>query len=148
MKKVTNSIIAYGMWFVDIALAFWLFYFSRTAYLGIFALFYKTGNSGYANMVSFLDKAFMIVLGLTWLTFMIIVEEYFRLGIQKGTLVNRFAKITGPVLLCIFVVDLIVFWLEGIGSGNWLRWLILAGELGIGIALVVFAKSASLSKTS
>lgn len=128
------------------ALAFWLCYISRSAYLGIFALSYEKRGWSYGKLVGFLDKAFIIVLGVGWLIFMIIVEEYFRLGALKGDLLKRFARITGPVLVCTFVVDLILFWLQGIGSGNWLRWLILAGELGIGIVLLVFAKSTSTNE--
>ncbi len=91
-------------------------------------------------MVDFLDKAFIIILGLTWLALMVIIEEYFRNGVQKGDLFKRIARMTGPILLCIFVVDLLMFWLEGVRAGNWIRWLILAGELGIGLALLAYAK--------
>jgi len=140
MKKVTNNVIATGMWIVDLALAFWLFYISRDAFLGILALFYKKGDWEYSKLVSFADKAFMLILGLSWLAFMIIVEEYLRAGVQKNDLLKRFARVTGPVILSIFVVDLILFWLEGISGGNWLRWLILAAELGVGLAIYLFAK--------
>jgi hypothetical protein len=146
MKKVINYAIAYGMWIADLMLAFWLAYLSRTDFLGILALFYKKGQWQYSRQVDFADKAFMLVLGLGWLALMVIIEEYFRVGIQKKDLLKRFARVTGPVLLCLFVVDLILFWLEGIGSGNWLRWIILAAELGIGTALLVSAKTRSTSK--
>ena len=148
MKKIFSNAIAYVFWIVDLALAFWLIYISRTAYQGIFALFYKTGDTRYSHTVDFLDKAFIILLGLAWLALMVIVEEYFRAGIPKGDMLKRIARVTGPVLLCIFAVDLIIFWLQGIGSGHWLRWLILAGELGIGIALIISAKKPSLQKTN
>jgi hypothetical protein len=148
MKKVFSLAIAYGMWIVDLALAFWLFYISRDAYLGIFALFYKKGQWGYSHLVDFLDKTFMLLLGLSWLTFMIVVEEYLRAGIHKGNLLKRFARVTGPVLLGLFVVDLILFWLGGIGSGNWFRWLILAGELGIGLVMLVYTKTKTPLKSN
>jgi hypothetical protein len=51
--------------------------------------------------------------------------------------------VTGPVLLGIFIVDLILFWLQGAGGGDWLRWFILAVELGIGMALLRSARSQS-----
>ena len=148
MRKIFSNVISSVLWIVDLALAFWLFYFIRTAYLDIFALFYKTGNTRYSHTVDFLDKAIIILLGLAWLALMIIVEEYFRAGIQKGDMLKRFARITGPLLLCIFAVDLILAWLQGIGGGNWLRWIILAGELGIGITLIVSAKKSTLLKTN
>ena len=146
MKKIIDNVLSYGLWIVDLALAFWLFYFGRSAYLDIFALFAKKGNTQYSHMVDFLDKAFIILLGLAWLALMVIVEEYFRAGTQKGDVLKRFARITGPLLLCIFAVDLIEAWLQGISGGSWLRWLIIAGELGIGIALIVSVKKSSLQK--
>ncbi len=148
MRNIISNVVSSVLWIVDLALAFWLFYFIRTAYLDIFALFYKQGHTQYAHLVDFLDKAFIILLGLTWLALMVIVEEYFRAGAQKGDELKRFARITGPLLLCIFAVDLLIFWLQGIGGGNWLRWLILAGELGIGLALIVSMKKSSLQKTN
>jgi hypothetical protein len=148
MKKVLNNVIAYGMWIIDMALAFWLCYISRSAYLGIFALSSENRGWSYGKLMGFLDKAFLIVLGLGWLAYMIIVEQYFSPGIQKGDLLKRFCKITGPVLLCLFVVDLILFWLAGIDSGNWLRWLTLAGELGIGLAMLISSKTNTPEKTN
>jgi len=148
MKKVLNNVIAFGMWIIDMALAFWLCYIGRSAYLGIFALSYEKRGWSYGKLVGFLDKAFIIVLGVGWLIFMIIVEEYFRLGALKGDLLKRFARVTGPVLLGLFVVDLILFWLGGISSGNWFRWLILAGELGIGLVMLVYTKTKTPLKSN
>jgi hypothetical protein len=142
MKKVINNVIAYGMWIIDIALAFWLIYISREAYQDIFALFYKQGDTGYSHMTSFIDKAIMIVLSLGWLGLMIYVEEYFRVGIQKGNLLKRVARITGLVLLGLGGVDLLLIWLQNISSQDWLSWLMLAGELGIGLALLMYSRTA------
>ena len=53
---------------------------------------------------------------------------------------KRFARVTGPILLCIFVADLILFWLQGIGYDDWLRWLILLAELIMGSVLVLYGR--------
>jgi hypothetical protein len=140
MNKVFKYAIAYGMWIVDLGLAFWFVYMTRTGLLGIFALFYQAGEWEYAKAVNLTDRVSTILLGLGWLAFSIVVEDYYRKGLGKGNLMKCIARVTGPVLLGLFVVDLILFWLQGIGSDNWLRWLILAGELGIGIALFVSGK--------
>jgi hypothetical protein len=136
-----SNIIKYGasyvMWFLDLAIAFWFGFIARMDLTGFLSLFYKEGNLTYGHFIDFADKAFTIALGLGWLVLMIVAEEYFRKGVQEGDLRRRFARITGPLLLCVFVADLLLFWLQGIGSSGWLRWLILAAELGIGIALIV-----------
>ena len=148
MVQFIKYIGAYLMWIADLGLTFWLIFISRTVFLSIFALSYKGGPSFYAQQVysqrvDFADKLFSIMLGLGWLAFMIAVEAYFRAGAAGDDLFVRFARVTGPVVLGIFVVDLILFWLQGVGGGDWLRWLILAAELGIGITLLKLARPQS-----
>ena len=143
MAKIIKYAGAYLLWIADLGLTFWLIFISRTVFLGIFALFYKPGAWAYSHRVDLADKVFFLILGLGWLVFMIIVEAYFRAGARHEDLLKRFARVTGPVLLSIFGVDLILFWLQGVGGGNWFRWFILAAELGLGIALLVSARPQS-----
>ena len=140
MAKIIKYAGAYLMWIVALGLSFWLFLMSRTVFLGLFALSYKGGNLVYAQRVDFADKVFSILLGLGWLVFMIIVEAYFRAGASRDDLLRRFARITGPVVLGIFGVDFILYWLQGVGGGGWLRQSVLAAELGMGIILLMFAR--------
>jgi hypothetical protein len=140
MARIIKYVGAYLMWIVDLGLSFWLFLMSRTVFLGLFALSYKGGKLVYAQRVEFADKVFSLLFGLGWLVFMIIVEAYFRAGASRDDLLKRFAGVTGPVVLGIFGVDLILFWLQGVGGGGWLRQSVLAAELGIGIILLMLAK--------
>ena len=146
MTKIIKYTGAYVLWIVDLGLTFWLILISRSVFLDIFALFYKPGAWAYSRRVDLVDKIFLLMLGLGWLVFMIVVESYFRAGALDDDLFQRFARVTGPVLLGIFGVDLILFWLQGIGGGNWLRWLILATELGLGFVLLVSTRAQSKSR--
>jgi len=153
MVQSIKYIGAYLMWIADLGLSFWLIFISRSVFLSIFALAYKGSPSFYAQLVysrrvDFADKLFSIMLGLGWLAFMIAVEAYFRAGAAVDDLFVRFARVTGPVVLSIFVVDLILFWLQGVGGGNWIRWLMLAAELGVGIALLVSVRPPSKQNTT
>jgi hypothetical protein len=141
MAQIIKYIGAYTLWGVILGFTFWLILISRTVLLGIFAMFYKPGSLVYAHRVDFADKIFWLILGLAWLAFMIATESYCRAGVMSQNLLKRFARVTGPVLLSIFCVDLILFWLQGVGGDNWLRWLILAAELGIGIVLSMSART-------
>lgn len=147
MNKVLRYILAYSMWFTNLGLSAWLYYISRTAIIAVFASFYQAGDYQYSKIVDLVDRIFTVVLGLGWLIFSIISEESYRTGARKKNLVKRFARFTGPLLLCIFVVDLILFWLQGIGGDNWLRWFILAIELISGLGLFVFGRISSTNKT-
>jgi hypothetical protein len=146
MKKIINYVIAYIMWIVDIGLALLLFILSRTALLGFLGLFYKQGSPQYNYTVSFIDKVFSIALGLVWLAFVIFTEQYFRKGVSKENLLKQFTGVTGWILLEIFLINLILLWLPGVGSSSGLNWLILTTELIIGITLVVYSKKKPLQK--
>lgn len=141
MKRIINYLISYIAWIIDLALGAWVIFLARTDILGLFALRYKPGMWEYEQLVTFLDKVFILLLGICWLAFMIFVEEYFRGGIHKGNLFTRIAKLNGTVLLVIFCIDLVLFWLQGIGTENWLRWLILACELGFGMSLFLWGRT-------
>lgn len=147
MKKALKFIISYSTWILNLGLAFWLFYISRTTLLGILALFYEKGEWAYSKAVDFTDKVFTIVLILAWVVFMVIVEEYFRKGVHKGLFMQRAARVTGIILLSLFTVDLILLWLQGISAANSLRWLVLALELGVGTALIASINSRWIKKT-
>ena len=146
MTKVLNYLLAYVLWVVDLALGLWLLLISRTVFLDILALSFKESSWVYSRRVDFADKVFLLVLGLGWLIFMIITEHYYRASALTGELPQRFAWVTGLLLLCIFVIDMLMFWVQGVGNNNWLRWLILAAELGIGIVLLGSVKPQSKSE--
>jgi hypothetical protein len=148
MNKVLKYVSAYSMWIVVSGFVAWLFYLGRTVLLGLLALSGQAGEWQFAKTVNLIDRVVTVVLGLGWLAFVIITEDYFRTTVKKENLLSRFARITGPVLLCIFVVDLVLFWLQGINSDNWLRWLFLAAELGGGIALVVAVRKTPIIKSN
>jgi hypothetical protein len=146
MNKIIRYVTAYALWVIDLGLALWFIFFSRTVFLGVLASFAKEGDWQYRYKVDSADKIYVIALGLGWLAFMIFLEQYFRNGAGAGDLLKRFARATWPVLLGIFIVDVIFFWFQGLGVTAWLRWLVLAAELGIGIVLLVYEKSQSKSK--
>ena len=61
-------------------------------------------------------------------------------------MLKRFARVTGPILMCIFLVDLILFGLQGFGGGDWLRWLILSAELVLGLMLILYARKTAANE--
>jgi hypothetical protein len=141
MNKIIRYLVAYIMWVVNSGLALWLFFISRNFISSFLALFYEPGNLTYGYQVEFIDKISSILLGLGWLIFVIITESYFRVSVEKGNTLKRITRVTGGVLLAIFIVDLLLFWLQGAGGSTWLRWLILAVELGFGTLFLVLAKT-------
>jgi hypothetical protein len=148
MSKILKYASSYLMWIINLAIAFWFMLIARSDLTNFLSLFAKSGDLTYGHQVDFIDKAFSITMGIAWLALMIIVEEYYRKGVEKGDLRKRFARITGPLVIAVFVADLIALWLGGITSGNFIRWLILAAELGIGIALIIEGRQKLISNPS
>jgi hypothetical protein len=146
MSKAVKYAIAYSMWLVDLGLSAWLFFLSRTVLLAFLALSHEQGNFRHLKRAQVIDQTSTVLLGLGWLALFILTEAYYRAGALEGDLMKRFARVTGPMLLCAFVVDSILFWLQGIGGGDWLRWLILSAELVIGLVLVVYGRKSVTDK--
>jgi len=146
-NKVLSYLIAYGMWFVNLGLITWLLFIARPVLLVIPTLLFNPDDYFYPGRVETFDKFLTIFLGIGWLAFMVISEEYFRAGVSKGKLSERISRVTGSVLLCIFIVDLILFGLAGF-DGNWSRWLILLAVLVIGLVLVMYSRNNITRKPS
>ena len=138
--KVFKYAIAYGMLLVDMGLAAWLFIMSRTALLAFLAISYEPGAIRNLKRAQVIDQTSTILLGLGWLALLIFAEGYYRTGALEDGLVKRFARVTGPILLCVFAVDLILLWLQGMGGADWLRWPVLLAELIIGSVLLVYSR--------
>jgi hypothetical protein len=140
MSKAFKYAVASGRLLVDLGLSAWLFIMSRTVLRAFLALSYEPGVFRQLKRAQVIDQISTILLGLGWLAFFVLAEGYYRAGALEEGLVKRFARVTGPILLCVFVLDLILFWLQGIGGDDWLRWLILLAELIIGSALVIYGR--------
>jgi hypothetical protein len=146
MSKVFKYAVAYGMLLVDLVLSAWLFIMSRTVLLAFLALSYEPGVFRHLKRAQVIDQTCTVLLGLGWLALFVYAEGYYRAGALEQGLVKRFARVTGSILLCVFVVDLILFCLQGIGGDDWLRWLILLAELIIGLVLVVYGRKRAREK--
>ena len=149
LKGVTSKfdegfkiIAVYIMWFIDLGLATWLLFNTRLVLIVIPAWLFDSNDYFYPKRVETTDKFFTLLLGIGWLVFMVITEEYFRRGAQKGKLTQRFATITGVVLLSIFVVGLILFGLQGF-QGEGYQWLLLLAELVVGLLLLLYGRKKS-----
>ena len=135
-------ILAYLMWIVVMALGIWFIVISRNGLLGAFgtygALYVKSVVTR-AWLARLYDKVYMILAGLLWLALTVVADAYFREGVRRRSLLRRFCRIAGIELLLIFLADLLLLWLQA-WSATWLRWLILGGELAIGVGFVVFSR--------
>ena len=133
-KRWFDYVLFYLLWTVLIALGFWFLILSRETFLTAAA--YYAGDSFVRGwQTRFYDKVFFLFVGIAVLVFIYATEGYLRAGIEKHDMLRRFFKTSGWVLLAIFVMDLILLFLQQFAGGAWLRWVVLVAELGLGIGL-------------
>ena len=128
------------MWIIDLGLAAWFAFITRTVLFAVPAVLFHPGNFQFPKRAEVMDKVFTLLLGIGLLTFLVITQEYYQKGVQKGNLIERFARITGPIFLGIFIVDSILFYMQGFELTNWYRLLIILAELVFGILLVMYSR--------
>jgi hypothetical protein len=138
-RRWLNYLAAYIGWAVCIILAIWTLLVWRNAFSAAISIFFIKGSDWRAIQSGFYDKVFLIIIGLLWLYFMIISEQYVRKGAAKRRLVKSLAWIFGLVITITFVGDFFLFILIGTNPLSWFRLLILVVELALGVGLLYLA---------
>jgi len=140
-KLLLNYVLAYLLWFILLALGFLFGILGQNAFdafLGTQTARNQTFQFG--KTMIFLDRVFIFVIWLVWLVMMVLSEESLRRAARSGNLLKHFARFAGPLLILLFLSDGYLLSVAGFSSAGWLRWLILASELVLGIILTVFGQ--------
>ncbi len=139
-KKLPSYVLAYVMWLASFLLWVLFLFRSREAISGLLMRFYLPGSLEgtfqRTRVFQSFNQFYFYLGGLVWLVLMIVVENYFREGARRGSLLKRIGKIIGPEVLLLFVFDLLrtvsaVF--------KPLDWAALVLELVIGAGLIWIA---------
>ena len=141
MKKIGRYIAAYGLWFVTLLLGLWLFILCRETLTNLLSTYYVGDALNRSYQARFFNQAFPLVIGLGWLLFMVVSEEFMRRSVKDGGMIRQFCRFAGIETLLIFVVDFLLLFSQGFPTSSWLRMLILAFELLIGILLTYLGYS-------
>ena len=141
-KTRLEYILAYLLWAVTLGLGAWLAFTSRNTleeYLGKY--FIKEENQFMlTKQAIFLDIVIPVLLWLLWFVMLIVVEEYYRRGVEKHSLIRRFMKVVGILFVLMFINDLLLNLMLGFAAAGWLRWLLTLIELLVGVALSVASR--------
>ncbi len=133
-KRWLEYVLFYLLWTVLIAMGFWFLILSRETFL-TGAAYYAGDSFTRGWQTRFFDKVFFLSAGIAVLIYFYATEGYLRAGIEKHDMLRRFFKASGWMVLAIFVADFMLLALQQFAGGVWLRWVILAAELGLGVAL-------------
>ncbi|MBN1250184.1 MAG: hypothetical protein JXC32_21145 [Anaerolineae bacterium] len=141
-KHIWGEVLVYVLWAIVLALGIWVLLLSRNAVLSVFSMLDTEATTAREGRRTTLDRFYIIGAGLAWLALMVLSEFYFRNGLRRGQLLQRFARILGIELLLLFIIDAVLLLVIGVSATTWLRWLILGGELVLGVACLTFARPA------
>lgn len=126
-----SYVLCYIFWIISTATTFLLFLAGREFYLKVMAFIIRDRWIGNA-----LDKFLFVGIAILWLAIVIYIEAYYRAGIKKGDLVQRFLLVTGIELLCLFTFHNVPLAIARIGLTP-LETIIALTELG-GAVLLLF----------
>lgn len=133
MKRTLSYILCYIFWIISTATTFLLFLAGREFYLKVMAFVIRDRWIGNA-----LDKFLFVGIAILWLAIVIYIEAYYRAGIKKGDLAQRFLFVTGIELLCLFTFHNVPLAIARIGLTP-LEAIIALTELGGAIVLLFVA---------
>jgi hypothetical protein len=141
IKQWFSYVLAYLLWTLNLIIGIWFIMISRNFLLGFLGISYVGENIVRGWQIGFLDKVYLIALGLAWLIFIIVMEDDLRKSVKKGTLMRRFTRFAGPEFLLVFLADLGLLILQGPNAAIWLRWLMLLIELGLAAVCIQYTRS-------
>ena len=128
---------AYFLWAVSLALALWLLLVARNTLPPLLASLIDPRHAGQMNI--FIDRAFVLLGGSAWLVLMTVLEHHYRKGAEGGQLWVRVGRVTGVLLVLLFVFDSIQEIREGIPPLG-LTWIVLLAELVAGAVLLYLSR--------
>jgi hypothetical protein len=121
-KTITTYIFTYAMWIVSFLLWLWVMYLGRNLLTDVLNPMVMPGAVQQAKMVQLADRVYLMTMGLIWLVLMIVVENYFRRGVERGEIWRRIGRVLGPQILLVFAVDLAMVFFYGPDGQPVSRW--------------------------
>ena len=93
-KRVFSFLLCYGFWILTMVLGFLALVGGRDLGIAVFALF-----SANLKLAILVDKVGFFFFGVLGLAIIVLSEGYYRQGVQKGLLPERFGLVLGMELL-------------------------------------------------
>ena len=141
LSRISQYILAYAAWVIFILLFLAILLLGRDTWLAVLRNYWAQDNIGRQYAINFLDRIFVLLLGIAWLVLMLVVESYFRNGINKGNLIHRVSSVLGFEISAIFIIHLMMTLMVGIANQTVMRWVLLVGELIIGAGLLIVGRT-------
>jgi hypothetical protein len=140
VSKISSYIAAYLGWIFFILLFLVVILLGRDTLLAFLRNYWAQERFDRQFAINFIDRSFVLTLGIAWLIFMIILESYFRTGIVKGILTHRLSKVFGFMIMTIFVIHFLRSLMSGVFTQPGIQWVLLATELAIGAGLLFLSQ--------
>lgn len=102
IQKPIQYLIAYTTWIIFIALGTLTIFLGRSGVTGLLTLYYVQEKFQRRMEVQFIDRVILLVPAFGLLIAFIVVEQYFRHGVQRGTIFRRILRVMGIEILGLF----------------------------------------------
>lgn len=141
IKLWPKYLLAYLLWVTLLLFGFLFGILSQNAFQAFLGSLLQTNQSfTFTRQMILLDKVFAVFVWMVWLIMMVITEESLRRGVKAGGLFKRFARFAAPLILLIFFSDVALLAFQGFASAPVIRWILLALELVLAVALAIYGQ--------
>lgn len=148
LSRITQAVLAYTSWGIFILLFLAILLLGRDTLLALLRNYWAQENLSRQYAINFIDRMYVILVGIAWLILMLVIESYFRNGISKGNLIHRISTGIGYEVMVIFLIHLAMTLMVGIAAQPVLRWVLLAIELSIGAGLIFVSRITLTQKST
>ena len=138
MKKILQHAGVLLAWALNVALGFWVMVVVRHSFMATLAVLYVGDSIRRAWVTRFWGQAYYVVAGLAYLIFIFVIDGYLKDGMSSGDVFRRFARVSGILLLMLFVADLVTSLIQQTMFGR-LSLILLPAEGLLGAALLAFS---------
>jgi len=104
-RLTTNYVVSFLLWLIAVGLTVLDFLYGRLLIMGLLGL---TDLNHW--LLSFIDRALVLILGLIALVLVLYLEHYYRTGVSRKQLWPRFVRVSG-VQVAIVLAGLLFAWL-------------------------------------
>jgi hypothetical protein len=103
-RLTTNYVVSFLLWLVALGLTLLDFLYGRLLIMGLFGL---TPLNQW--MLSFIDRAGVLILGLIGLSMVLFLEHFYRTGVERNRLWSRFFRVS-MLQVAIILAGLLFAW--------------------------------------
>jgi hypothetical protein len=140
ISRISKFLAAYLAWILFILLFLVIILLGRDTLLAFLRNYWAAHSFSRKYAIDFIDRIFVLVIGIAWLILMLIIESYFRNGVKKNILPHRLSLVFGTTISAIFVIHFLRTLMIGFTTQTLNTWSLLLLELVVSMGLLFISR--------